>query len=147
MAAAGGEGIIMPRPRRRPCGARGRWPAFNPVGRRRALTADEPTTERPPCSTPRRRAPPQLDAKRILATSGAIAVHVAMLMMLMMPAQAPTPQAQEEIIVPIWNRRRNLPPHAAAADEKPKPQPSAAAAAGPGRGPHGSKPWTRRRAR
>lgn len=67
----------------------------------------------------------QLDAKRILATSGAISVHVAILMMLMMPAAVVTPQAHEEVIViPLDPPKEKLevikPPEA---KEKPKPTP------------------------
>jgi protein TonB len=73
-------------------------------------------------------APPprlQLDAKRILATSGAIAVHVAILMMLLMPAPVATPQAQEEVIVvPVDPVKQELPKITPPPPiEKPKPQP------------------------
>jgi len=73
-------------------------------------------------------APPprlQLDAKRILATSGAIAVHVAILMMLLMPAPVATPQAQEEVIVvptdPVKQELPKITPPPKL--EKPKPLP------------------------
>jgi len=52
----------------------------------------------------------QLDAKRILATSGAIAVHVGVLMMLMMPPATQAPVAHEDIIVPNWEEPKELPP-------------------------------------
>lgn len=52
----------------------------------------------------------QLDAKRIVATSGAIAVHVAVLMMLMMPAQMAPPPAVEETVTIIDHVRRPPPP-------------------------------------
>jgi protein TonB len=51
-----------------------------------------------------------LDAKRILATSGAIAVHVGVLMMLMMPPATQAPVAHEDIIVPNWEKPKEAPP-------------------------------------
>jgi protein TonB len=53
--------------------------------------------------------PPRIDAKRIAATSGAIAVHVAILMMLMMPPEVTEPVAREEVIVPNWEKPKELP--------------------------------------
>ena len=41
----------------------------------------------------------QLDAKRIAATSGVIALHVGVLMMLMMPPRIATPEVPDEVIV------------------------------------------------
>ena len=52
----------------------------------------------------------QLDAKRILATSGAIAVHLGVLMMLMMPPATQAPVAHEDIIVPNWEKPKDPPP-------------------------------------
>jgi protein TonB len=52
----------------------------------------------------------QLDAKRILATSGAIAVHVGILMMLMMPPATQAPVEKEVITTPIWEDAKKLPP-------------------------------------
>jgi protein TonB len=43
----------------------------------------------------------QLDGKRIVATSGAIAVHVAVLMMLMMPAQLSPPPVREDTTMTV----------------------------------------------
>ena len=51
-----------------------------------------------------------LDAKRILATSGAIAVHVGVLMMLMMPPATQATVAHEDIIVPNWEKPKDPPP-------------------------------------
>lgn len=42
-----------------------------------------------------------LDPKRIVATSGAIALHVVVLMMLMMPAQVSSPPRQEETTMTV----------------------------------------------
>lgn len=52
----------------------------------------------------------QLDGKRIAATSGAIAVHVAVLMMLMMPAQMAPPPVQEETAMTVIDIRPITPP-------------------------------------
>jgi len=65
----------------------------------------------------------QLDAKRIAATSGVIALHVGVLMMLMMPPQLATAPIEPVVVVPNWEKPRELPkiiplPPA----EKPKPQ-------------------------
>ena len=42
---------------------------------------------------------PELDAKRIVATAGVIALHIGVLMMLLMPAQVVTPVSTEHITV------------------------------------------------
>jgi protein TonB len=66
----------------------------------------------------------QVDAKRIAATSGAIAVHAAVLMMLMMPAKVAPPQAMEVIVEPVWQDRKPLPPPPPPPKpEQPRPQP------------------------
>jgi protein TonB len=52
----------------------------------------------------------QLDAKPILATSGAIARHIRVLMMLMMPAQVATPVEQEKVTIVDWLEAPPLPP-------------------------------------
>ena len=53
----------------------------------------------------------QLDAKRIAATSGVIALHVGVLMMLMMPPHLATPQLEEDIVVyPDFQEHRTPPP-------------------------------------
>jgi protein TonB len=53
----------------------------------------------------------QLDAKRIAATSGVIALHVGVLMMLMMPPQLATPEVVDEVVVyPDFQVRREPPP-------------------------------------
>ena len=68
----------------------------------------------------------QVDAKRIAATSGAIAVHVVVLMMLMMPAQVSQPTVKEDVVVPIWEERKPLPPQPLPPKpDKPRPQPVA----------------------
>jgi protein TonB len=53
---------------------------------------------------------PRLDAKRIVATSGAIVVHVAILMMLLMPPEVRQAPVQEDVIVPSWEKPHELPP-------------------------------------
>ena len=71
-------------------------------------------------------APPRLpiDAKRIIATSGAIAMHVGILMMLMMPPAAQSPVAHEDIVVPNWEKPKELPPPPPPPKpEKPQPVP------------------------
>ena len=66
-----------------------------------------------------------LDAKRILATSGAIAIHVAILMMLMMPAQVATPEPEAQVIGIEFQEPRPLPPPPPPPkpEELPKPKP------------------------
>jgi protein TonB len=54
--------------------------------------------------------PPRLDAKRIAATSGAIAVHIAIRMMLMMPPEVKETMAREDVIVPNWEKPKETPP-------------------------------------
>jgi protein TonB len=51
----------------------------------------------------------QLDAKRIIASSGVIALHVAVLMMLMTPMQAPHSVTAEDT-PPIWFQPINITP-------------------------------------
>jgi len=46
---------------------------------------------------------PRLDAKRIVATSGAIVVHVAILMMLLMPPELKSDTTQEQVIDVIFD--------------------------------------------
>jgi protein TonB len=53
---------------------------------------------------------PRIDAKRIAATSGAIAVHIAILMMLMMPPEVKENLTQEDVIVPNWEKPKELVP-------------------------------------
>jgi len=53
---------------------------------------------------------PQIDAKRIVATAGAIAVHIAILMMLMMPPEVKEAAVQEDVIVPNWEKPKDPPP-------------------------------------
>jgi protein TonB len=68
----------------------------------------------------------QIDAKRIAATSGVIALHVGVLMMLMMPPPMAAPQADETVVVlPDWQPRRLPPPPPPPPKpvDKPKPQP------------------------
>jgi len=67
----------------------------------------------------------QVDAKRIAATSGAIAVHVAVLMMLMMPARVSPPAEKEEVTVPNWEPRVVPPLTPLPKPDKPRPQPVA----------------------
>ena len=51
----------------------------------------------------------RIDAKRVVATAGAIAVHVGILMALMMPPPLSVPIEKEEVVVPIWDEKRELP--------------------------------------
>jgi len=65
----------------------------------------------------------QLDAKRIAATSGAIAVHVVVLMMLLMPAKVSTPAADEQVIDVIFDepKPKIIPVISPPKEDKPRP--------------------------
>ena len=68
----------------------------------------------------------RIDAKRVAATSGVIALHVGVLMMLMMPPPMAAPQADETVVVlPDWQPRRLPPPPPPPPKpvDKAKPQP------------------------
>jgi len=65
---------------------------------------------------------PQIDAKRIVATSGAIAVHVVILMMLMMPPAVNTPDTKETITDVIFDTPKPLTP-IPPPPKPPKPEP------------------------
>jgi protein TonB len=66
----------------------------------------------------------QLDAKRIAATSGVIALHAGLLMMLMMPPAMPAPIADQQDASPWIVPEIKIPPlRPPPIETKPKPQP------------------------
>lgn len=66
--------------------------------------------------------PPRIDAKRIAATSGAIAVHIAILMMLLMPPAVKTSDTPEIITDVILDTPKRIPP-IPLPPKPPKPEP------------------------